>query len=69
MHNIFNASKSYATTMWNFISNTNPYLNWYTDFWKDYFIDGWYIPATGEAARRYYSARQCELSGVLQVAT
>ena len=30
------------------------------DFWKDYFIDGWYIPATGEAARRYYSAWQCK---------
>lgn len=26
--------------------------------WKDIFIDGWYIPATGEAARRYYSAMQ-----------
>ena len=24
------------------------------------FIDAWYIPATGEAARRYYSAWQCK---------
>ncbi|MFZ0514207.1 MAG: hypothetical protein WAM14_21555 [Candidatus Nitrosopolaris sp.] len=24
--------------------------------WKDLFIDGWYIPATAEARRRYYSA-------------
>jgi hypothetical protein len=27
-------------------------------FLKDYIIDGWYIPATAEAARRYYSAKQ-----------
>jgi NTE family protein len=27
-------------------------------FLKDYFIDSWYIPATAEAARRYYSANQ-----------
>jgi NTE family protein len=51
-------------------SNMNPsFKKWYDDmlanwlivdpnFWKDYFIDGWYIPATAEAARRYYSAKQ-----------
>jgi hypothetical protein len=27
-------------------------------FLKDYVIDSWYIPATAEAARRYYSAKQ-----------
>jgi hypothetical protein len=25
---------------------------------KDYVVDGWYIPATAEAARRFYSAKQ-----------
>ncbi|MGA9153442.1 MAG: patatin-like phospholipase family protein, partial [Candidatus Nitrosopolaris sp.] len=60
MHITNNASKS-------FFSNANPDLKkWYDesmracflepDFWRDYFIDGWYVPATGEAARRYYSA-------------
>jgi patatin-like phospholipase len=55
------ASKSSASTVIEFIPNVNPYLkNWYDlfmgpfspepDFWKDFFIDGWYIPATGEAA-------------------
>lgn len=39
------------------------------DFWRDYFIDGWYVPATGEAARRYYSAWQCERIGVPKVAS
>jgi hypothetical protein len=39
------------------------------DFCRDYFIDGWYVPATGEAARRYYSARQCERIGVPKVAS
>jgi hypothetical protein len=37
------------------------------DLWKDYFIDGWYIPATGEAARRYYSAWQCKHFGAPHV--
>ena len=31
---------------------------WEPSFLKDTIIDGWYIPATGEAARRYYSAKQ-----------
>jgi hypothetical protein len=36
----------------------------------DYIIDGWYIPATAEAARRYYSADQLHRSppGPLNVA-
>jgi NTE family protein len=33
------------------------------DFLMDSFIDGWYIPATAEAARRYYSAKQIVLTG------
>jgi hypothetical protein len=39
------------------------------DFWKDFFIDGWYIPATGEAARRYYSSYQCKHLGAPHVAS
>ena len=81
MHNTQNALKSSYSDMWDFISKANPYLkNWYDeltrtffwlepDFWKDHFIDGWYIPATGEAVRRYYSAYQCEHLGALHVAT
>ena len=79
MHITNNASKSSASNMWESISNANPYLKkWYDelmracflepDFWKDYVIDGWYIRATGEAARRYYSAWQCERIGVPNVA-
>jgi hypothetical protein len=81
-HDICNALKMSANNMWDFIY-ANPYLKyWYEEltrftswgqlepgFWKDYFIDGWYIPATGEAARRYYSAYQCEHLGVLHVAS
>lgn len=65
------ASKISADRIIEFMSNVNPYLkNWYDDlmvsfflepdFWKNYFIDGWYVPATGESARRYYSAWQCK---------
>ena len=35
--------------------------NWFfidPNFCKDYFVNGWYIPATAESARRYYSAKQ-----------
>jgi NTE family protein len=49
--------------------NANPAIKSYTDMlagwflmepgsWKDIFIDGWYIPSTAEARRRYYSAMQ-----------
>jgi hypothetical protein len=61
-------------------SNLNPYFrNWYDllvnsfllnqDFWKDYFINGWYSPATAEAARRYYSAKQFHTFGAPNVAS
>src|SRR5215208_1243643 len=38
-------------------------------FWKDYFINGWYIPAAAEAARRYYSSKQFKMFGAPNVAT
>ena len=38
-------------------------------FMKDYLLNGWYVPATAEAARRYYSAKQFESWGTLNVAT
>jgi NTE family protein len=80
MHMTNNASKSFVNNMWEFFSNANPDLKkWYDesmrtcflepDFWRDYFIDGWYVPANGEAARRYYSAWQCEHFGVPHVAS
>ena len=39
------------------------------DFWKDYFINGWYIPATAESARKYYSAKQFHKFGAPNVAS
>jgi NTE family protein len=79
MHMTNNTLKGYAASTWESISDANPYLKYWDDlmracflepdFWKDYFIDGWYIPATGEAARRYYSAWQCEHFGVPHVAS
>ena len=44
----------------------NTFANWSfvePSFFKDYFIDGWYIPATAEAARRYYSTKQHLVTG------
>jgi NTE family protein len=65
-----------------FYSNVNPHLKkWYDDMvanWsfihpsilKDYFMNGWYIPAGAEAARRYYSAKQfLRTTGPLNVTT
>lgn len=39
------------------------------NFWKDFFIDGWYIPGTAEAARRYYSAKQIVVTGAPHAAS
>ncbi|MFY9873960.1 MAG: hypothetical protein WAK17_30005 [Candidatus Nitrosopolaris sp.] len=40
-----------------------------TDFWKDCLIDGWYVPATAEASRRYYSGNYFMNLGALHVAS
>ena len=71
MHNTSKVFKNSFAELMEFYSNIiNPDLKkWYEDtvanwsFWeasflKDAFIDGWYIPATAEATRRYYSAKQ-----------
>jgi NTE family protein len=62
--------KHYVTDLIESYSTINPELKkWYEDVlasWsivdpsilKDSFMDGWYIPATAESARRYYSAKQ-----------
>jgi NTE family protein len=62
-------------------SNLNPnWEKWYDliarywfhvepSFMKDYLLNSWYVPATAEAARRYYSAKQFENWGTLNVAT
>jgi NTE family protein len=59
----------------------NPAIKWYTDIleslflvepgsWKDILIDGWYIPSTAEARRRYYSSIQfLRTIGSINVAT
>jgi NTE family protein len=69
IHNTSKVFKSAANELIEQFSNMNPTLKSYGDilasyllispsFWKDVFIDGWYIPATAEARRRYYSAKQ-----------
>jgi predicted acylesterase/phospholipase RssA len=80
IHNTSRITKLFAGTLMDAYSNLNPDLkNWYNilmnsisldpNFWKDYFIDGWYIPATAEAARRYYSAKQFHTLGAPNVAS
>ncbi|HET6717556.1 MAG TPA: patatin-like phospholipase family protein [Nitrososphaeraceae archaeon] len=80
VHSISKASKQSASTLVETYSVLNPYLkNWYDflmnyslvdpNFWKDYLLDGWYIPSTAEAARRYYSAKQFHTFGVPDVAS
>jgi predicted acylesterase/phospholipase RssA len=80
VHNTSKIFKHYVTELIEFYSNMDPALNkWYEDmlanssfvypsFLKDSFIDGWYIPATAEAARRYYSAKQIDFLGAPNVA-
>ena len=70
LHKISKVNKKLITELTESFSNTSPELrNWYdnalanwslvdSSFWKDFLIDGWYIPATAEAARRYYSTKQ-----------
>ena len=46
--------------------------NWFSvdpNFWKDYILDGWYVPATAESCRRYYSAKQFDTFGAPNVAS
>ena len=46
--------------------------NWFSvdpNLWKDLILDGWYVPATAEASRRYYSAKQFHTFGALNVAS
>jgi NTE family protein len=70
LHKTSEVNKKSATELMESYSNTSPELRkWYDNalanwslvdpsFWQDYLIDGWYIPATAEAARRYYSTKQ-----------
>lgn len=69
IHNTSKVFKRSAYELIELFSNMNPALKSYGDmlasylliapsFWKDVFIDGWYIPATAESRRRYYSAKQ-----------
>jgi predicted acylesterase/phospholipase RssA len=81
MHIMSKVAKRSASTMIEAFTNLNPYFNkYYNDmlmdyfflnpnFWKDYFINGWYIPSTAEAARRYYSAKQFHTLGAPNVAS
>jgi len=81
MHTMSKVAKRSASTMIEASTNLNPYFNkYYNDvlmdyfflnpnFWKDYFINGWYIPSTAEAARRHYSAKQFHTLGAPNVAS
>jgi NTE family protein len=76
-----NLIESYSNTLKDLYLKMSPdFKKWYDvfsanyfllnpDFWKDYFINGWYIPASGEAARKYYSAKQFQNSGAPNVAS
>lgn len=81
MHSTGEASKRSTSALTGLYSNMNPYFKkWYdflltnsfyldTNFLKDYFLDGWYIPGTAEASRRYYSANQFHKLGAPNVAS
>jgi NTE family protein len=81
MHIMTKVAKRSASTMIEAFTNLNPYFNKYYDdvlmdyfflnpnFWKDYFINGWYIPSTSEAERRHYSAKQFHTLGAPNVAS
>ena len=80
LHVTNNVLKKSAGTLTESIFIEYPYFKeWYDlfmgsfylepDYWKDFFIDGWYIPATAEAARRYYSSYECKHLGAPHVAS
>jgi predicted acylesterase/phospholipase RssA/DNA-binding ferritin-like protein len=46
-----------------------PFLSTIYNSWRDYFIDGWYVPSEGEAARRYYSSKEFVTKGTPYVAS
>lgn len=68
LHKTNKVFKHSANELIELYSNMNPtqsYIDMLTSclllepsIWKDYFIDSWYIPASAEARRRYYSANQ-----------
>lgn len=77
VHNTSKALKRSTVALFDLYSQS---LKWYGDgfanwslvepnFWKDWFIDGWYVPATAEAARRYYSAKQIVMTGAPNAAS
>ena len=69
MHNTGRASKESVSNLAKSYSDMNPYFKEWTNTFMDWFLDGWYIPATSEAARRYYSAKQFHTLGAFNVAT
>ncbi len=82
LHNTSKVFKHSAVEMIESYSNMNTgIIKWYDEmmanwflvepsFWKDYILDGWYIPATAESARRHYSAQQfLHMLGPFNVAT
>jgi NTE family protein len=72
-----NSSRLFAALYSNLNPNWDKWYNFVARYWfqvdpsfmKDYLLNGWYVPATAEAARRYYSAKQFGNWGTLNVAT
>ncbi len=53
LHNTGKASKESVSTLTESYSYINSYFKEWTNTFMDCFIDGWYVPATSESARRY----------------
>jgi NTE family protein len=79
-HSVTDLTDLYLSDLTELYSNMNSSIkNWFDTLadWsifhptllKDYLMDSWYIPATAEAARRYYSAKQFLFLGAPNVAT
>lgn len=80
MHTTGKSSKQAISTLLDSFSNLDPYFKIWNDFWmnssfldrnsfRDFIVDSWYIPATSESARRYYSGKQFKTVGAQNVAT
>jgi predicted acylesterase/phospholipase RssA len=77
VHSMSKVFKHSTSQMIELYSNMNRSFNdvlpnWFSvdpNFWKDYILDGWYVPATAESCRRYYSAKQFDTFGAPNVAS
>lgn len=79
-HTLIDSYSKFVSTLTDSYSNLNPYFKTGYDFlmnsllvdpklFRDYVVNSWYIPATSESARRYYSGKQFKTLGAQNVAT